>query len=113
MAWDVTAAIAEIVGALAVVASVIYLAMQVKRQTQESSLAATREIAVQNQSAIEILLADPNLLSLYGRAVQNYNDLPDSERLWAALFFQRGFRGSFVQRSVSCSHQSTLNRGQS
>ncbi len=43
MNWDALGAIGEIVGATAVVISVIYLAVQIRKQTVESRLSATRD----------------------------------------------------------------------
>jgi hypothetical protein len=45
MNWETISASSEIVGVIAVVASVIYLATQIKNQTTESRLVATRELA--------------------------------------------------------------------
>jgi len=92
MNWDAVGAIGEIVGAAAVVVSVIYLALQVKKQAEESRLAATRELAEQNQKVLDALIADPKLTSMFGKAVQSYSVLPNDDRLWASLLFQRAFR---------------------
>ena len=46
MNWEVISTASEFVGAVAVVASVIYLATQIKRQTTESKLVATRDLSV-------------------------------------------------------------------
>ena len=44
MNWDAAGAIGEIIGATAVVVSVIYLAVQIRGQTEQAKLAATREL---------------------------------------------------------------------
>jgi hypothetical protein len=44
MTWDAIGAVGEIVGAVAVVVSVIYLSVQVEKQTEEARLTATREL---------------------------------------------------------------------
>jgi hypothetical protein len=92
MNWEAASAISEIIGALAVVLSVIYLSFQIKKQTEESRLAATRELSAQTQGLMEVLLANPELIARYGKAVQMYKDLPNEERLWATMLFQRMFR---------------------
>ncbi|MDG2174771.1 MAG: hypothetical protein P8M72_01340 [Gammaproteobacteria bacterium] len=63
-----------------------------KKQTEESRLAATRELSAQTQTLMEVLLANPELIARYGKDVQMYEDLPNEERLWAAMLFQRMFR---------------------
>ena len=45
MNWDALGAISEALGAVVVVASVWYLAIQIRRQTEEASMTATRELA--------------------------------------------------------------------
>jgi hypothetical protein len=92
MNWEAAGAIGEIIGASAVVLSVIYLSFQIKKQTEESRLAATRELSSQTQGFLDILLANPDLIARYGKSVQMYEDLPNEERLWAAMSFQRMFR---------------------
>ena len=92
MNWEAAGAIGEIIGALAVVLSVIYLSFQIKKQTDESRLAATRELSALTMGLMDTLLANPELIIRYGKAVQRYDDLPNEERLWATWLFQRMFR---------------------
>ena len=92
MNWDAVGAIGEMVGAAAVVISVVYLSFQIKKQTQEARLAATRDLSRQTQNLLDVLLSDPQHIARYGKAVQQYNELPNEERLWAAMVFQRMFR---------------------
>jgi hypothetical protein len=90
--WDAIGAIGEIVGATAVVITVVYLAHQVRKQTQESRLSATRDISARWDEVMETLISNPDLVEMYGTAVQDYNALPNKERLWASFCFQRLFR---------------------
>ena len=89
MNWDAASAVGEIVGALAVVVSVIYLAAQVRKQTEEAKLSATRDLATQGDQIIDRINSDLTLTSVYRKGVQHYNQLTDDERLWTALIFQR------------------------
>ena len=68
------------------------LSFQIKKQTEESRLAATRELSAQTMELMSVLLANPELVTRYGKSVQMYEDLPNEERLWAAMLFQRMFR---------------------
>lgn len=89
MNWDAIGSVGEIIGALAVVVSVIYLALQVKKQTDESRLAASRELASEYGSAIAGVTADLEFSAVWLKACQDYNSLPNKERLWASFTFQR------------------------
>ncbi|MGR8946690.1 MAG: hypothetical protein ACU84Q_01495 [Gammaproteobacteria bacterium] len=92
MNWDIVAACGEIIGAGAVVISVFYLAFQVKKQTEESKLSASRELAALYHDLLGDVQNDKEFSELYLKAVQNYDELPNSERIRVALLFQRGFR---------------------
>lgn len=92
MNWDAVGAIGEMVGAAAVVISVIYLAFQIKKQTQEARLLATRDLSQQSQNLLDIMIADPALITRYAKGAQAFDDLPGEERLWLAMVFQRRFR---------------------
>ena len=90
--WNAAGALAEIIGAAAVVISVVYLAVQVKKQTQEARLAATRDLSDQGNQVLDRISSDLTLVATYGRAVQDYKSLPTAERLWTSLIFQRACR---------------------
>jgi len=45
MNWDAIGALSESVGAIVVVITLLYLATQIRAQTKESRLTATRELA--------------------------------------------------------------------
>jgi NAD(P)-dependent dehydrogenase (short-subunit alcohol dehydrogenase family) len=89
MHWDAVGSIGEIIGAATVVVSVVYLAFQVKKQTEESKLAAARDLAAQFQTALDLLVQDKKLVDIWGRAVQNYMALSNDERLRIAIYMQR------------------------
>ena len=46
MNWDAVAALAELLAALAVVASLVYLAVQVRQNTRQARLAAQHSMAI-------------------------------------------------------------------
>ena len=92
MNWDAIGAVGEMIGASAVVISVIYLALQIRKQTHESRLAATRELNNHNLQAQAVLTDNGEIASIYLRAVQDYESLPDVDRLRISLHFHRNFR---------------------
>lgn len=92
MNWDAIGAIGENIGALAVVISVIYLAVQIRKQTAESKLAATREISALYIEIYRPAFEDKELSSLYLRSVQNYDDLAREDRFRIAMYLQTMMR---------------------
>ena len=92
MNWDAIGAIGEMIGASAVVISVVYLALQIRKQTHESRLAATRELNNQNVQSQTVITENAEIASIYLKAVRDYESLPDLDRLRISLQFQRNFR---------------------
>lgn len=100
MNWEVAAAVAEILGAVAVVASVIYLAIQIRDQNRESRISAVHDVleAYRNQLSI---LTDESFSRLYVRGLSDFSDVDAAERMrlssgvhgvfrvWEEAFFLR------------------------
>ena len=91
MNWDAIGAIGEIVGAFAVVVSLVYLAIQIRGQNRESRLAAMHEIAVAYRES-NIPFADANLADILTRAHNDTNQLTEAEILQLIVAVQGVFR---------------------
>ena len=94
MNWEVISAVSDAVGAVAVVASVIYLATQIKRQTTESRLAATRDLSAKRVDGMKSLLADEAVAELYLRAIHDYESLKGTDRMRASSLFHITLRNA-------------------
>ena len=92
MNWEAIGVLAEVIGAAAVVISVVYLAVQIRHQTEQSRLAATREVAAQWNDILNHAIEDDTFIDVYLRGVQDYESLPNTERLRVAFIFQRMMR---------------------
>jgi hypothetical protein len=71
---------------------VIYLAAQIKKQTQEARLAATRDLAKFNDDIAASAMASPEVLEIYRKGVIDYESLCDLERLSFGFLISRGLR---------------------
>ena len=80
MNWEAAGAIGEIVGAMAVVMSLIYLATQIRIQNTESRLAAVHEILVGFRESVQIV-ASGDLSDVISKANDDFESLSDSEAL--------------------------------
>lgn len=89
MNWDAIGSIGEIVGAGAVVVSLVYLAIQIRKQTVEARLLATRELASDYQRIINTIATDDTVSRLWAVGVQDYDSMPDMERMRISAFFQQ------------------------
>ena len=85
MTLEAMASIGEIIGAFAVVISVCYLAVQIHKQTLESRLSATRELATQHLDLLRVIATDDALPEIWLKAIVDYDSLRDAERLKASL----------------------------
>lgn len=85
MNWEAIGAIAEGLGAIAVIMSVLYLAVQIRSQTRESRLAATRELASEFLDRTEHLFQDKELSNLNRVGIHDYMALADDDRVRVSL----------------------------
>ena len=89
MNWDAIGAIGEVFGALAVVVSVVYLATQVRKQTEEARLTASRDLASQLGDAIQTITEDDGFAEIWLKGVRDYEALPEKERIRLSFLLQR------------------------
>ena len=70
MSWEAIGAIGETVGALAVVVSLVYLAMQIRNQNQEARAATMQQVLQSNADAIS-QLQNPDLAEIWIKGVED------------------------------------------
>lgn len=87
MNWEAIGAIAELVAALAVVISLVYLALQVKEGT-EAARTSTYESIVSDFGALNRVIAStPDLSALFVRGQEDYGALTADERARVSQLF--------------------------
>jgi len=88
MNWEAVGAIGEILGALGVIASLLYLATQIRHATR-ASRAAAGETAIRSfRDILTPVFADPDLVQLYPRLwldATTYSG-PDRDRAFLIMF---------------------------
>jgi hypothetical protein len=89
--WEAIGAVGEILGAIAVVISLIYLALQIKVQNREARVASVHELTEAHR-AILLPLQDPQTADLYLEATANFDNLDASKRLRYVLIMLNVFR---------------------
>ena len=97
----------EIVGALAVVASLIYLAMQIRQNTRQISmslesakLAAFERTVESSNHAREVLITNPEVADLLLRGLTDYRNLPPSDKFRCNMLFRNllsGIQGGCIR----------------
>ncbi len=81
MNWDALGAIAELVGALGVIASLLYLAGQVRAGARASAVAAKLESTGLLNKFIDLLIVNPELSDIHMRGIVSLDALTKEEYL--------------------------------
>jgi hypothetical protein len=92
--WDSIGAIAEIVGAAAVIATLAYLSIQI-RQSKVSATSANVLSAIESFNPLNMAVgSNPELASLVNRGVSDFDSLNEDERAQYS-YIQRAYFNSF------------------
>ncbi len=113
MNWEAVAAIAEAVGAIAVVVSLIYVALQIRQSTQqfargvEANQLAAFERNIESGNRIrEILILNPDLAQLFLKGFASYEDLQRADKFRFSMLLRNifsGMQGGYI-RQLSVDH---------
>lgn len=101
-------AIGEIIGALAVVASLIYLSVQIRQNTRQislsmesSKLAAFEQSVESGNRARELLITNTELAELLLKGFADYRSLPPTDKFRCNMLFRNLFsaiQGSYIRQ---------------
>ena len=91
MNWDALAAVGELIGAVAVLASLLYLANQVRQNTEVARSAARQGIAESAMSEVSSIIDNADLARLLFREISG-ETLEDHEDYRVQLFTFRSLR---------------------
>ena len=78
MNWDAMGAVGEVVGALAVVISIVYLAIQIRQNTQTTKLSVEIDISKSFSTSLTEL-SSTNLPYIFFRGLDDLEQLTDEE----------------------------------
>ena len=81
MNWDALGAVAELIGAAAVMASLLYLAVQVRASTRASAVEAKLQSTRLSSDFIDALIQSPELNGLFIKGRRNLDSLSEDEYL--------------------------------
>jgi hypothetical protein len=89
--------VAEVVSAIAVVLSLIFVGLQVRQNSEAQMQTGTQAVVTEYNNGIRALSADPNLVCLYVRGSQDYFALSGAERVRFSSYFLSMFN---VQQQI-------------
>ena len=95
MNWDAIGAIGEILGAFAVVATLIYLTVQLRQNSLQLRLGSSQTAASNYSGRVIDVLSDPESLSVFRKGLQSFSALTHDEqaRFHATML---GFQTTFT-----------------
>ena len=88
MNWDAASTIAEIVGAIGVIASLIYLAVQIRQSTKVSRAEMTKDLYLASRTAIMDIASNESLAKI-SNEIRQFEDVDLMRR---NMFYQSFFR---------------------
>ena len=92
MNWDAIGAIGEIAGAMAVFASLIYLALQIRQNTSSLRAVAKHDATSLQLDYFDTLLLHPELRSVYRAGLEDFASLkPDERDVFGMLMYKAFF----------------------
>ena len=80
MNWDAISAVAELLGAIGVIVSLVYLAVQIRRNTRTQKRTNLGDIATELATTVRCTATDPELASLLLRGYADLDSLDPIER---------------------------------
>ncbi len=90
--WDAVGAIAELVGAVAVVASLIYLSAQIRQNTRAVRSSQFDSIARMQMEILQPMVDDPTLAMGFERALDHWEELSLDDKVRFNLLLIQMFR---------------------
>ena len=91
MNWEAIGAIGEIIGASAVIASLAYLAIQIRNQNVESRVASIHDVLAGFRTEIAAF-RNPELAGLLSKGSANFEALSDTEKIQFVAMIQGPLR---------------------
>lgn len=91
MNWDAIGAIGEILGALAVFASLIYLALQIKQNTLSLRASAKHAATSRQLEYFDTLLENSDLRTIYREGLKNFQALDLDDRDVFGMLMYKAF----------------------
>jgi len=105
MNWDAIATVAEIIGAAAVVATLIYVARDIRQNSKSLSMSALRDTTAQWNQWSEMLATSGDLADIVATGNDSYTNLSAGEKLRYAAYVQSFFDNVESYRSLVIDHE--------
>lgn len=92
MNWDAIAAVSALAGAVGVIASLVFIGIQVRQNTRAVRAATYDSLVTSSGTWIAALVEDPALAAGFEAAVEDWGAVPDAERARMNFLFTQMLR---------------------
>ncbi len=105
MNWQAISAIGEVVGAIAVVATLLYLARDIRQNSRSLAISALRDTTANWNQWGQMVATSADLADIVVRGNRSLSDLSETEALRYGAFVQSFFDNVETFRSLVIDHQ--------
>jgi hypothetical protein len=109
MNWGALAAIAEIIAAVAVVVTLLYLSREVRHNSRSVEIAALRDTTAQWSHWSNMIATSPDLAEIVCKGNISYQALSEPEKLRYGAYVQSFFDNAESVRSLIVQHEADKN----
>jgi hypothetical protein len=92
MNWEVIATVADVVGALGVIASLVFVGFQIRRNSEATRAATTMQTLDQSAAVSQFLAQDRSIADLYFRGLKNPDALGKDQKSQFFMMLLSAFR---------------------
>src|SRR5437667_12698948 len=92
MNWEMISAVGQMLGAVGVIISIVYLAAQIRNQNKESQRAAMNVLTTHWSDLNRSLVDNPDFAALWLRALHSFNELDGTSKLRFGAHLRRYLR---------------------
>ena len=93
MQWDAIGAVAELLGALGVIASLFYVASQIRRNSSALEASTNQAVSDSTQQRLLAPAQNPSLAAALANSRSNFDELTPTENVQVTFFDRATFRG--------------------
>ena len=101
MNWEAIGAIGQLLGAVAVVATLLYIAREVRQNSRSLSISALRDTTAQWNHWSEMIATSTDLAEIVSKGNKSYDNLSESESLRYGAYVQSFFDNVDSYRSLA------------
>ena len=105
MNWEAIGAVGEILAAIAVIATLIYLAKQIRLNAKAMEVSALRDTTDQWHRWSEVLATSPELADIVARGNKSVSGLSEDEAMRYGAYIQMFFDSAESYRSLVLDHK--------